>query len=60
MTRDDLATTSTLDLSQLANSLKQDCRLLWDANNKTEAMQLFRLFKKLTAELHRRRNPNWN
>ena len=60
MTRDDLATTSTLRLRQLADDLKQDCRLLWDSNNKTEAMKLFRLFKKITAELHRRRNPNWN
>jgi hypothetical protein len=41
----------------MAETLKADARLLWP-HNKQEAMTLFRLFKRIVEELHRRRNPD--
>jgi hypothetical protein len=56
----DIATTSTLELRNLADDLKQDAKLYFENGKKHEALQLFRLFKKLAAEIHRRKKPDWN
>lgn len=57
MTTNDIGRTESGELRRLADGLKQDARALWDAGNKTEALRLFRLFRKIASELHRRRNP---
>lgn len=60
----DIQQTDTLKLRRMADELKADSRALWDAGNKPEAMTLFRLFRRLTEELHRRQHPanvhRWN
>lgn len=57
MNTNDIGRTDSGELRRLADGLKQDARALWDAGNKTEAMRLFRLFRRIARELHRRRNP---
>lgn len=59
----DICKTDSGKLRRLADGLKQDARALWDAGNKTEGMRLFRLFRKIARELHRRekerRHRDW-
>lgn len=52
----DLQATDPRVLRSMADTLKADCKALYP-HNKPEAMRLFRRFKQITAELHRRRNP---
>lgn len=53
---DDLRTTDSGQLRELADCLKADARALFQ-HNRPEAMRLFRLFVRIATELHRRRNP---
>jgi len=53
----DLQNMDSRKLRTMADTLKADARLLWPYN-KQEAMTLFRLFKRIVEELHRRRNPD--
>lgn len=52
----DLRTTDSRELRELADSLKADAKAIFQ-HNRPEAMRLFRLFARIAAELHRRRNP---
>lgn len=62
-TENDLRTTDSRCLREMAEGLKADARALFP-HDKLEAMRLFRLFKRIATELHRRRNPTttylWN
>ena len=49
--------TDSHELHAIKNELKADCRALWDAGHKEEAMRLFRLYRRICEELHRRANP---
>ncbi len=55
-THDDLRTTDSRCLRGMADGLKADAKALYP-HNREEAMRLFRLFKRIATELHRRRNP---
>lgn len=55
-TDDDLRATDSRRLRELADGLKADAKALFP-HNKPEAMRLYRLFKRIATELHRRRNP---
>lgn len=57
MQTNDIRQTDSRELRQLADGLKPDAKALWEAGHKTEALRLFRLFREITTELHRRRNP---
>lgn len=50
----DLYTTDTTTLCSMADTLKADAKAL-QCFNRAEAMRLFRLFLKITAELSRRK-----
>ena len=52
----DLQSTDSRELRRLADGLKVDAKALF-TTNKPEAMTLFRLYRKIVTELHRRRNP---
>lgn len=52
----DLQTTDSRRLREMADGLKADAKALFP-RNRPEAMRLFRLFKRIATELHRRRNP---
>jgi len=55
-TNDDLKTTDSRILREMADSLKADAKVL-QSLDPVEARRLLRLFKLITAELHRRNNP---
>lgn len=55
----DLYQTSSTDLRVLADGLKADAKALFN-HNREEAMRLFRLYRVIVTELHRRRNPILN
>jgi len=55
-THKDLRTTDSRRLRELADNLKADAKALYPYN-RTEAMRLFRLFRRIASELHSRRNP---
>ena len=57
MPTNDIRQTNSRELRQLADGLKQDAKALWEAGHKTESLRLFRLFRQIATELHRRRNP---
>lgn len=61
--KDNLRTTDSRHLREMADGLKADAKLLFP-HNRSEAMRLFRLFKRIATELRRRRNPatahHWN
>ena len=63
MKTDELHAVDSRELREIANGLKTDAKALFH-HNKTEAMRLFRLFIRITEELHRRWNPavayRWN
>ena len=59
MPTNDLYQTSSTALRALADGLKVDAKALFN-HNRPEAMQLFRLYRVITAELHRRQNPILN
>lgn len=48
--------TDSRTLRTLADGLKADARSL-QHTNKPEAMRLFKLYRQITTELHRRANP---
>jgi hypothetical protein len=54
--QNDLRTTDTRCLREMADGLKADAKALY-SHDRPEAMRLFRLFKRIATELHRRRNP---
>jgi len=56
MTNSDLHTTDSRQLRVMADGLKADAKALFQ-RNRPEAIRLFRLFVRIAAELHRRRNP---
>jgi len=47
------AEVSTSDLRNMADGIKEDIKAIHKSNPK-ECFKLFRLFKKITAELHKR------
>lgn len=53
----DLYQTNSTDLRVLADGLKADAKALSN-HNREEAMRLFRLYRVIVTELHRRRNPS--
>lgn len=55
-THNDLRTTDSRHLRELADNLKTDAKALYPYN-RTEAVRLFRLFRQIAIELHSRRNP---
>lgn len=55
-TERDLRATDSGCLRELADSLKADAKALYP-HDRTEAMRLFGLWRRIAAELHRRRNP---
>lgn len=52
----DLQQTDSRTLRTLADGLKADAKALFN-HNREEAMRLFRLYRSIVTELHRRRNP---
>lgn len=59
----DIQATDSRTLRTLADGLKADAIAI-QHTNRPEAMRLFRLFRQIVTELHRRNNPaiahNWN
>lgn len=56
MMNDDLKTTDSRVLREIADELKKDAKILATLD-RAESLRLLRLFKRVTAELHRRANP---
>lgn len=56
MTTNDLYQTDSRTLRAMADGLKADAKALFNVN-RPEAMRLFRLYRSIVEELHRRRNP---
>lgn len=56
----DITTTDSATLRRMVADLRSDAAALWaegSPQHREEAMRLFRLFRRLAAEQHRRRNP---
>ncbi len=60
---DSLKGIDSRDLRKMSLELGNDAKALF-GHNKPEAMKLFRLYRRIVTELHRRRNPatfyQWN
>lgn len=54
MTTNDIQVTDARTLRNMADNLKADAKSLFN-HNREESMRLFRLFRTITSELHRRR-----